>query len=239
MVEKGKVINIIKSNDWTTQIIIRKKRNDIYLPICFSAYDESKRLVNQIGLEVGDVVKIDYHLYSKKYNEKYYTTAQIDRIKITQKKSQQLMVDLETGEIFQNQKTKKMENKEKKFFKEIYQANKNQMIKIKEGKIIGIDLIAKIKNSKSTFSFNLEIEFKLDVPIQKEVANQGFLLPYKFSKFIEKAKVTLFSLSNNNQISSELMKICFREFNQIINEEVEKILLQNTKGFGGNVCKSN
>lgn len=132
-----------------------------------------------------------------------------------------------------------MENKEKKFFKEIYQANKNQMIKIKEGKIIGLDLIAKIKNSKSTFSFNLEIEFKLDVPIQKEVANQGFLLPYKFSKFIEKAKVTLFSLSNNNQISSELMKICFREFNQIINEEVEKILLQNTKGFGGNVCKSN
>jgi hypothetical protein len=100
MVEKGKVISIIKPNDWTTQIIIRKKRNNIYLPICFSAYDESKRLVNQIGLEVGDVVKIDYHLYSKKYNEKYYTTAQIDRIKITQKKSQQLMVDLETGEIF-------------------------------------------------------------------------------------------------------------------------------------------
>lgn len=100
MVEKGKVISIIKSNDWSTQIIIRKKWNNVYLPICFSAYDESKRLVNQIGLQVGDVVKIDYHLYSKKYNEKYYTTAQIDRIKITQKKSQQLMVDLETGEIF-------------------------------------------------------------------------------------------------------------------------------------------
>ena len=99
MVETGKVISIVKSNDWTTQIVIRKKWNNTYLPICFNAYDEAKRLINQLGLEVGDVVKINYHLYSKKYNEKYYTTAQIDGIKITQKKSSQLMVDLETGEI--------------------------------------------------------------------------------------------------------------------------------------------
>ena len=45
------------------------------------------------------MVKINYHLYSKKFNDKYYTTASIDAIKITQKKSSQLMVDIETGEL--------------------------------------------------------------------------------------------------------------------------------------------
>ena len=99
MVESGKVISIIKSNDWTTQVVIRKKWNNAYLPICFSAFDEAKRIINQINLEVGDVVKINYHLYSKKFNDKYYTTASIDAIKITQKKTSQLIVDLETGEI--------------------------------------------------------------------------------------------------------------------------------------------
>lgn len=99
MVETGKVISIISSNDWTTQVVIRKKWNNAYLPICFSAYDEQKRLINQIGLEVGDMVKINYHIYSKKFNDKYYTTAQIDLIRITQKKNPQLIVDLETGEI--------------------------------------------------------------------------------------------------------------------------------------------
>jgi hypothetical protein len=57
MVESGKVMSIIKSSDWTTQVVIRKKWNNAYLPICFTATDEQKRLINQIGLEVGDVVK--------------------------------------------------------------------------------------------------------------------------------------------------------------------------------------
>lgn len=99
MVETGKVISIINNSDWNTQVVIRKKWNNSYLPICFTATDEQKRLITQIGLEVGDMVKINYHVYSKKYNDKYYTTAQIDFIRITQKKSAQLIVDLSTGEI--------------------------------------------------------------------------------------------------------------------------------------------
>jgi hypothetical protein len=99
MVETGKVISIINSNDWSTQIVIRKKWNNAYTPICFTATNEQKRIINQIKLEVGDVVKINYHLQSKKHNDKYYTNAFIDLIRITQKKSSQLIVDLETGEI--------------------------------------------------------------------------------------------------------------------------------------------
>lgn len=99
MVETGKVISIINSNDWSTQVVIRKKWNNAYMPICFTATNEQKRIISQIGLQIGDVVKINYHIFSKKYNDKYFTTAQIDLIIITQKKNPQLMVDLETGEI--------------------------------------------------------------------------------------------------------------------------------------------
>lgn len=99
MVETGKVMSIINSNDWSTQVIIRKKWNNAYVPICFTATNEQKRLIIQLGLEVGDSVKINYHLQSKKHNDKYYTNAYVDAIRITQKKSTQLIVDLETGEI--------------------------------------------------------------------------------------------------------------------------------------------
>ena len=99
MVESGKIISIINSNDWSTQVVIRKKWNNAYIPICFTATNEQKRLICQLRIEVGDVVKINYHLQSKKHNDKYYTNAFIDAIQITQKKSPQLMVDLNTGEI--------------------------------------------------------------------------------------------------------------------------------------------
>ena len=99
MVEVGKVISIINNSDWNTQVVIRKKWNNAYVPICFTATNEQKRIISQIGLQIGDVVKINYHIFSKKYNDKYFTTAQIDLIIITQKKNPQLMVDLETGEI--------------------------------------------------------------------------------------------------------------------------------------------
>jgi hypothetical protein len=99
MVEQGKVLKIIKESDWCTQIVIRKKWNNSYIVICFSAFDESKRIINQINVEKGDTIKINYHIFSKEYKNKYYTTAVIDFVKITEKKSAQLMVDMETGEI--------------------------------------------------------------------------------------------------------------------------------------------
>ena len=73
-----------------------------------------------------------------------------------------------------------MENQEKINFKKIYKSNKKQMIKTEKGKIVGLDLIANIKDLKTDFIFNLEIEFNQDTSIQKMIANQGILLPYKF-----------------------------------------------------------
>jgi len=100
MVAKGKIIDIIEITEKVIQIVIMNKKEEMYFPISFIAYQEIIILCRQIKLEKGDVVKIDYYLKSKKNDDKYYTSAVIEKIQITQKKSIQLTVDMETGEIY-------------------------------------------------------------------------------------------------------------------------------------------
>ena len=100
MVVKGKIIDVINVTDNVAHIVIMHKKENSYFPICFTAYQSILILCKQINLEKGDVVKIDYFIKSKKYQEKYYTSAIIEKICITQKKTNQLMVCLETGEIY-------------------------------------------------------------------------------------------------------------------------------------------
>jgi len=99
MVIKGKIIDIISVTENVAQIVIMHKKEDVYFPICFTAYQDIIVLTRQIKLEKGDLVKIDYYIKSRKHQEKYYTSAIIEKIQISQKKSIQLMVDMETGEI--------------------------------------------------------------------------------------------------------------------------------------------
>lgn len=100
MVCKGSVLDLIPVSDTVMQVVIRVKKNDSYFPIAFTAYLEIKILIQQIKIEKGDTVKIDYFIKSKKWQDKYFTSAIIDKIKIIAKKpSQQLIVDLSTGEI--------------------------------------------------------------------------------------------------------------------------------------------
>jgi hypothetical protein len=56
-------------------------------------------LIKQIRLEKRDVIKITYFLKSKKYENKYYTSAIIEKLNVITKRPEQLMVDMETGEI--------------------------------------------------------------------------------------------------------------------------------------------
>jgi hypothetical protein len=99
MVVKGTVIDIIEVSDKVTQIVIQAKKDNLYFPICFTAYQEVLRVIKQIRLEKRDVVKIRYFIKSKKYENKYYTSAIIENLNIIAKKPEQLMVDMETGEI--------------------------------------------------------------------------------------------------------------------------------------------
>lgn len=99
MVVVGKIMNIINATDKVTQVIIRVKKDDIYLPVAFVCFAEMKALICQLRIEKGDYVKITYYLKSKKFDEHYTTSAIVQKISITQKGTKQLMVDMETGEI--------------------------------------------------------------------------------------------------------------------------------------------
>jgi hypothetical protein len=99
MICKGKVADLITINENVIQVIIRVKRGAIYLPVAFVAFSSVKILIQQIKLEKGDTVKIDYYLKSKKWQDKYKTDAIIHSIRIINKKSPQLLIDMETGEI--------------------------------------------------------------------------------------------------------------------------------------------
>lgn len=100
MICKGSILDLVPVTDTVMQVVIRFKKNNSYFPIAFTAYLDIKVLIQQIRIEKGDTVKIDYYIKSKKWQDKYFTTAVIEKIKIIAKKpSQQLIVDLSTGEI--------------------------------------------------------------------------------------------------------------------------------------------
>jgi hypothetical protein len=125
-----------------------------------------------------------------------------------------------------------MTNKEKKFkkiLKEIYQSNKNQFIKTKKARIISLDLISKLKDLNCVIELELEFVFSMNQSIQKIVANQGFLLPYKFSKKIEKEKIALFLLRENDSISNLEFEAFIFQLNQSIEQQIEVLIKENYK----------
>jgi hypothetical protein len=101
MVVVGKIMDIINVSDKVTQIVIRVKKDEIYLPVAFVCFQEIKVLVMQLRLEKGDFAKITYYLKSKKTNEIYFTSAVVEKICITQKATKQYSVDMMTGEIIE------------------------------------------------------------------------------------------------------------------------------------------
>jgi hypothetical protein len=99
MVVVGKIMDIINVSDKVTQIIIKVKKEEIYLPVAYVCFSEIKALVLQLRLEQGDYVKITYYLKSRRFNQSYLTSAIVEKICITQKATKQYSVDMFTGEI--------------------------------------------------------------------------------------------------------------------------------------------
>jgi hypothetical protein len=96
MVAKGKIIDIIHSEKVTNLVIMNKLGNTKkYLPMCFTAFIDIKRLIMILKIEKGDFVKINYNIFSKKYGEKYYTTLFIENLKLIEKNNHQLSVNLD------------------------------------------------------------------------------------------------------------------------------------------------
>ena len=99
MVCKGAILDLIPVADEVIQVVIRVKNKESYFPVAFTGYREIKILIQQVKIEKGDAVKIEYHIKSKKWQDKYFTSAIIEKISIVAKKSPQLIIDMETGEI--------------------------------------------------------------------------------------------------------------------------------------------
>jgi hypothetical protein len=111
-------------------------------------------------------------------------------------------------------------------YQEQYKANKLQMIKTKKGRIVSLELLEDLKKTDSNIEIGVNIVFDPKICIQKHLFNQGFLLPYKFSKDLEKAKLTLFLLIENDHISESEFKISLFELNEKLNREIHKILIK-------------
>ena len=114
-------------------------------------------------------------------------------------------------------------------YQEQYKANKLQMIKSKKGRIVSLELLEDLKKTDSNVDIDVNVVFSPKICLQKHLFNQGFLLPYKFSKDLEKAKLTLFLLKENEHISESEFKISLFELNEKVNKEIDKILVKYTE----------
>ena len=69
MVCKGSVLDLIPVTDTVMQVVLRVKKSESYFPVAFTAYLDVKVLIQQIRIEKGDTVKIDYYIKSKKWQD--------------------------------------------------------------------------------------------------------------------------------------------------------------------------
>jgi hypothetical protein len=100
MVIEGYVYDKIQVNEKLTQIIIKKKHKELFL---FQAYVAFGWLINEIeklDIQKKDKVRIEYHIKSKKWETKYSTNAIIETIIVKERRTAQVHIDYETGEIF-------------------------------------------------------------------------------------------------------------------------------------------
>ena len=101
MVIEGYIFDRIDVSEKVTQIVMRKKHNERYNYICFVAFGWIKDRINELDLQQKDKIRIEYYIKSKKWNERYSTDAIIEKIDLKERRTNQIMVDFETGEIFE------------------------------------------------------------------------------------------------------------------------------------------
>jgi hypothetical protein len=114
-------------------------------------------------------------------------------------------------------------------YQEQYELNKLQMIKSKKGRIVSLQLLEDLSKKDSNVDIDINVVFNPEICLQKHLFNQGFLLPYKFSKQLEKAKFILFLLRKNDHISEKDFVFSLKELNQVVYEQIDLILNMNSK----------
>ena len=104
-------ITEIRINEKFVDIIITRKSNNRFFPLCFVGFSETIESIKNQGIEKTDKVKINFTARSKKRiskeNKEWYSTSLIiDNIELLEKKSsiqtELVYVDSNTGEIVEN-----------------------------------------------------------------------------------------------------------------------------------------
>ena len=101
MVIEGYIFDKITISEKVTQIVMRKKHKEKYIYVCFIAFGWIKDKIVELDLEQKDKVRIEYYIKSKKWNERYSTDAIIENIELKERRTNQITVDFETGEIIE------------------------------------------------------------------------------------------------------------------------------------------
>jgi|TARA_Y100000289_G_C3810727_1_gene93577 hypothetical protein len=101
MVIEGYIFDKINVSEKVTQIVMRKKHKDRYNYICFVAFGWVREKIEELDLDQKDKVRIEYYIKSKKWNERYSTDAIIEQIELKERRTNQIRVDFETGEILE------------------------------------------------------------------------------------------------------------------------------------------
>jgi hypothetical protein len=94
-------LNVTNAVGFENQIVINASYSngiarDYYIAACRASIVYFCKI---FGYNLDGVVQSSFSVKSKKYESKYYTNAIVEKISVVAKKSQQLEVDMETGEI--------------------------------------------------------------------------------------------------------------------------------------------
>lgn len=108
-------------------------------------------------------------------------------------------------------------------YKEQFKKNKLELIKIKKGRVVGLELIENLKLNPNT-EINIQVIFNDIDSVQKTVFNQGILLPYKFSKDIEKVKFYLFNLRDSKLIKKSDFNYQLTMLNEAVCYQIREII---------------
>ena len=99
MVIEGYIFDKITISEKVIQIVMRRKHKEKYIYVCFIAFGRLIDKIAELDLEQKDKIRIEYYIKSKKWNERYSTDAIIENIELKERRTNQITVDFETGEI--------------------------------------------------------------------------------------------------------------------------------------------
>lgn len=94
MVYNGFISNKVVLSDSLMLLIGKQLHNNIYNHVCFTAYGKVVETIDLYDIDKKDLVRISYHIKSKKINDYWTTSLIIDTIELKEKASPQMKINI-------------------------------------------------------------------------------------------------------------------------------------------------